>query len=185
MYEALRDYGDRIDTIGLFSFKVDRTGTITESGVTMSSMMTYINKWKHIRWLLTVANDGANSVFKALRDNIGGAQDKFCSELVRIMQKYPWCAGVDIDLEKGDDYSTHAASTAMFAHIYNTVKAYDSSKEMNICLPGMTSVNGSVGGENWCVYGDLDKYCDTASLMTYGMLGHRFRSWSRLSEKLA
>ncbi len=25
---------------------------------------------------------------------------------------------------------------------------------MNICLPGMTSVNGSVGGENWCVYGD-------------------------------
>lgn len=87
MYEALRDYGDRIDTIGLFSFKVDRTGTITESGVTMSSMMTYINKWKHIRWLLTVANDGANSVFKALRDNIGGAQDKFCSELVRIMQK--------------------------------------------------------------------------------------------------
>ena len=169
MYEALRDYGDRIDTIGLFSFKVDRTGTITESGVTMSSMMTYINKWKHIRWLLTVANDGANSVFKALRDNTGGAQDKFCSELVRIMQKYPWCAGVDIDLEKGDDYSTHAASTAMFAHIYNTVKAYDSSKEMNICLPGMTSVNGSVGGENWCVYADLNQYCDTASIMTYGM----------------
>ena len=33
MYEALRDYGDRIDTIGLFSFKVDKTGTITESGV--------------------------------------------------------------------------------------------------------------------------------------------------------
>lgn len=169
MFEALRDYGDRIDTIGLFSFKVDRTGTITESGVTMSSMMTYINKWKHIRWLLTVANDGANSVFKALRDNTEGAQDKFCSELVRIMQKYPWCSGVDIDLEKGDDYSTHAASTAMFAHIYNTVKSYDPSKEMNICLPGMTSVNGSVGGENWCVYGDLNQYCDTASIMSYGM----------------
>jgi hypothetical protein len=30
MYEALLDYGDRIDTIGLFSFKVDATGTITE-----------------------------------------------------------------------------------------------------------------------------------------------------------
>lgn len=36
------------------------------------------------------------------------------------------------------------ASTAMFAHIYSTVKAYDPTKEMNICLPGMTSVNGSV-----------------------------------------
>lgn len=51
MYEALRDYGDRIDTIGLFSFKVDATGTITESGVAISNMLTYINKWPHIRWL--------------------------------------------------------------------------------------------------------------------------------------
>lgn len=169
MYEALRDYGDRIDTIGLFSFKVDATGTITESGVAISNMLTYINKWPHIRWLLTIANDGANSIFKALRDNTDGAQDTFCSELVRIMEKYPWCSGVDIDLEKGDDYSTHEASTAMFKHIYETVKAYDSTKEMNICLPGMTSVNGSVGGENWCVYGDLDQYCDTASIMSYGM----------------
>lgn len=169
MYEALRDYGDRIDSIGLFSFKVDATGTITESGVSISSMMPYINKWPHIRWLLTVANDGANSIFKALRDNTGGAQDMFCSELIRIMKKYPWCDGVDIDLEKGDDYSTNQASTAMFAHIYNTVKSYDPTKEMNICLPGMTSVNGSVGGENWCVYADLNRYCDTASIMSYGM----------------
>lgn len=89
MYEALRDYGDRIDTIGLFSFKVDKTGTITESGVSISSMMTYINKWPHIRWLLTVANDGSNSVFKALRDNTDGAQDTFCSELIRIMENTP------------------------------------------------------------------------------------------------
>ncbi len=33
----------------------------------------------------------------------------------------------------------------------------------------MTGVNGSVGGENWCVYADLDPYCDTASIMSYGM----------------
>ena len=155
MYEALRDYGDRIDTIGLFSFKVDATGTITEGGVAISNMLTYIDKWPHIRWPLTVANDGANSVFKALRDNTDGAQDTFCSELVRIMEKYPWCSGVDIDLEKGDDYSTREASTAMFRHIYETVKAYDPTKEMNICLPGMTTLNGSVGGENWCVYAHL------------------------------
>ena len=169
MYNALRDYGDRISQIGLFSFKVRATGEIYETGVSISSMMTYINKWPHIKWLLTVANDGTNSVFKALRDNTNGAQDMFLSELVRIMQKYPWCDGVDIDLEKGDGYSTHEASTAMFRNIYNTVKAYDSSKLMNICLPGMTSVNGSVGGENWCVYADLNNYCDTASIMSYGM----------------
>ncbi len=172
MYQALRDYGDRISQIGLFSFRVRATGEIYESGVSIAAgsvMRTYINKWPHIKWLLTVANDGTNSIFKALRDNTDGAQDMFLSELIRIMEKYPWCDGIDIDLEKGDDYSTHTASTAMFKNIYNTVKAYDSTKLMNICLPGMTSVNGSVGGENWCVYGDLNNYCDTASIMSYGM----------------
>ena len=169
MYEALRDYGDRISQIGLFSFKVRATGEIYETGVAISDMLTYINKWPHIKWLLTVANDGSNSIFKSLRDNTDGAQDMFLSELVRIMEKYPWCDGVDIDLEKGDGYSTHEASTAMFRNIYNKVKSYDPAKQMNICLPGMTSVNGSVGGENWCVYGDLNLYCDTASIMSYGM----------------
>ena len=38
-YEALEKYGDRIDTIGLFSFKVRATGEIVESGVTISSML--------------------------------------------------------------------------------------------------------------------------------------------------
>ena len=169
MYEALEKYGDRIDTIGLFSFKVRATGEIVESGVTISSMLPYINRYRHIKWLLTIANDGANSIFRALRDNTHGAQELFLSELIRIMKKYPWCDGIDIDLERGDDYSPHAESTAMFKNIYNTIKAHDSSKLMNICLPGMTSVNGSVGGENWCVYGDLDPYCDTASIMSYGM----------------
>jgi len=33
----------------------------------------------------------------------------------------------------------------------------------------MTGVQGSVGGENWCVYADLNDYCDTAAIMSYGM----------------
>jgi spore germination protein YaaH len=169
MYTALKNYGDRLSQVGLFSFKVDATGTITESGVAISDMLTYINKYPHITWLLTVRNDGTSSVFTALRENTEGAQDKFLTELVRIMEKYPWCAGVDIDLERGGDYSTHAKSTAMFRNIWNTVKNYDSTKKVNICLPGMNSVNGSVGGENWCVYADLNPYCDTAAIMSYGM----------------
>jgi spore germination protein YaaH len=152
-----------------FSFKVRATGEIYESRRGDLRYAHLHQPWPHIKWLLTVANDGTNSIFKALRDNTNGAQDKFLSEIVRIMQKYPWCDGIDIDLEKGDGYSTHEASTAMFRNIYNKVKDYDSSKLMNICLPGMTSVNGSVGGENWCVYADLNNYCDTASIMSYGM----------------
>jgi hypothetical protein len=44
MYQALRDYGDRIDTVGIFTFEVDITGTITETGTSISSMLTYINR---------------------------------------------------------------------------------------------------------------------------------------------
>ena len=169
MYEALRDYGDRLDTVGIFTFEVDATGTLSETGTSISSMMTYINKWPHIHWMLTVMNHGTASIFTALRNNTNGAKDKFLTELVRIMEKYPWCAGVDIDLERGGGYENREAANSLFQAIYQTVKAYDSSKLVNICLPGMTGVQGSVGGENWCVYADLNPYCDTASIMSYGM----------------
>ena len=169
MYEALRDYGDRLDTVGIFTFEVDATGTLSETGTSISSMMTYINKWPHIHWMLTVMNHGTASIFTALRNNTNGAKDKFLTELVRIMEKYPWCAGVDIDLERGGGYENREAANSLFRDIYQTVKAYDPSKLVNICLPGMTGVQGSVGGENWCVYADLNPYCDTASIMSYGM----------------
>ena len=169
MYQALRDYGDRLDTVGIFTFEVSASGTISETGTSISSMMTYINRWPHIHWLLTIMNHGTASIFTALRNNTGGAKDTFLSEIVRIMEKYPWCAGIDIDLERGGGYENRAAANALFRDIYQTVKAYNPAKRVNICLPGMTGVQGSVGGENWCVYADLDAYCDTASIMSYGM----------------
>lgn len=172
MYEALRDYGDRLDTVGIFAFRVDATGTISEglSGlIKITDMLPYINRWPHINWMLTVMNDGAASIFTALRENTNGAKTKFLSELVRIIQKYPWCTGVDIDLERGGGYENKDLANALFRDIYNTVKNHDRGKQVNICLPGMTGVQGSVGGENWCVYADLNAYCDTAAIMSYGM----------------
>jgi len=169
MYEALRDYGDRLDTVGIFTFEVDITGTIKETGTSISSMMPYINKWPHIKWLLTIMNHGTASIFTALRNNTAGAKDKFLNEIIRIMDKYPWCSGVDIDLERGGGFENRNAANQLFKDIYERVKNYDSTKLVNICLPGMTSVEGSVGGENWCVYEDLNPYCDTAAIMSYGM----------------
>jgi len=32
MYQALRDYGDRLDTVGIFTFEVNISGAITETG---------------------------------------------------------------------------------------------------------------------------------------------------------
>lgn len=169
MYEALLNYGDRLDTVGIFTFEVNISGVISETGTSISSMLPYINRWPHIKWLLTIMNHGTASIFTALRNNTGGAKDMFLNEIVRIMQKYPWCAGVDIDLERGGEYENRDAANALFRDIYQRVKSYDSSKLVNICLPGMTSVKGSVGGENWCVYEDLNNYCDTAAIMSYGM----------------
>jgi spore germination protein YaaH len=119
--------------------------------------------------MLTCMNNGTESIFTALRNNTNGARDTFLSELVRIMNKYPWCAGVDIDLERGGGFENRSAANALFAAIYSTVKTYNPTKLVNICLPGMTGVEGSVGGENWCVYADLNAYCDTAAIMSYGM----------------
>lgn len=101
MYQVLRDYGDRLDTVGIFTFEMDASEATTETGTSISTMLPYINKWSHIKWLLTIMNHGTASIFTALRNNTGGAKDKFISEIVRIMEKYPWCVGVDIDLERG------------------------------------------------------------------------------------
>ncbi len=155
MFEAFEKYGDRLDTVGLFTFEVDATGTLTESGTSISQMMEYIEKWPHIKWLLTIMNNGTASVFTALRNNTNGAQDKFMTEITRIMDKYPWCAGIDIDLERGGGYENKDKANALFKRIYETVKSYNSEKLVNVCLPGMTGVQGSVGGENWCVYADI------------------------------
>ena len=169
MYQALNDYGDRLDTVGIFTFEVAITGAISETGTSISALTPYRAKWPHIKWMLTIMNHGTASIFTALRNNTNGAKTMFLSEIVRIMQKYPWCAGVDIDLERGGEFENRAAANALFADIYSTVKSYNPAKLVNICLPGMTGVQGSVGGENWCVYADLNPYCDTAAIMSYGM----------------
>lgn len=49
MYEALRDYGDRISQIGLFSFKVRATGEIYESGVAISDTAGRTTIWSSTR----------------------------------------------------------------------------------------------------------------------------------------
>jgi hypothetical protein len=128
MHQSLNNYGDRYEAVGIFTFEVAITGTITETGTPISGMMPYINKWPKVRWFLTVMNHGAASIFTALRNNESGAKTKFLSELVRIMQKYPWCAGVDIDLERGGGYENKDAANILFSDIYQTVKASNPPK---------------------------------------------------------
>ena len=169
MHQVLREKGNKLSHVGVFTFEVSADGTISETGTAVSTILPYVKKWPHIKWLLTIMNHGTASIFTALRENTNGAQDTFLSEIVRIIDKYPWCSGIDIDLERGGELANRTKANALFSRIYSTVKAKGANLHVNICLPGMTSVGGSVGGENWCVYADLDAYCDTAAIMSYGM----------------
>ena len=131
MHQALNNYGDRFEAVGIFTFEVDATGTISETGTSISTMLTYINKWPHIKWMLTVMNHGTASIFTALRNNTNGAKDMFLTELC-ASQKYPWCAVWTLTLNVAAK-SKPAAANALFRDIYNTVKAYDSTKLVNLC----------------------------------------------------
>jgi hypothetical protein len=45
MFQALNNYGDRFESVGIFTFEVDATGTISETGTAVSGILPYIQKW--------------------------------------------------------------------------------------------------------------------------------------------
>ena len=130
------DYGDRLTHMGLFDFLVpDNTGRIT--GTISAADLARVDRWPHIMHLLTVRNDGILSRFKAIVDNAGGAQDLFISELHRILDMYPWAAGVDIDLEVGPNDNPDGV-VALAKRIYESVKSRPSQRYVHWDLPPMT-----------------------------------------------
>lgn len=123
MHQVLREKGNKLSHVGVFTFEVSADGTISETGTAVSTILPYVKKWPHIKWLLTIMNHGTASIFTALRENTNGAQDTFLSEIVRIIDKYPWCSGIDIDLERGGELANRTKANALFSRIYSTVKA--------------------------------------------------------------
>jgi len=167
MYQELWDYGYKIYQVGLFDFQVDATGTIT--GSIPTEELQRIQRWPHIRWLLTVRNDGYQSIFQALLDNTNGAQDKFLSEINRILDQYSSFAfGIDIDLERGGGVENREKAITLFRRIYQTVKARSSNRWVHVDLPAMTGPGETVGGEYWCDYAALEPYFDSCAIMSYG-----------------
>ena len=138
MHQVLREKGNKLSHVGIFTFEVSADGTISETGTAVSTILPYVKKWPHIKWLLTIMNHGTASIFTALRENTDDAQDTFISEIVRIIDKYPWCSGIDIDLERGGELANRTKANALFSRIYSTVKAKGANLHVNICLPGMT-----------------------------------------------
>jgi len=158
------DYGDRLTHMGLFDFLVpDNTGRIT--GTISAADLARVDRWPHIMHLLTVRNDGILSRFKAIVDNAGGAQDLFISELHRILDMYPWAAGVDIDLEVGPNDNPDGV-VALAKRIYESVKSRPSQRYVHWDLPPMTG-DGVPWWERWCDYRRMAPYFDSCVIMSY------------------
>jgi spore germination protein YaaH len=155
-------HGDRITHVGLFFFLINSNGTIT--GAVPSNTLEAVNRWPHITWLLTVRNDGIQSIWRSLLTD-QTAQDTFIAELHRLLDIYPWADGIDVDLEYGPNDLVEKIYQ-LYARIYSEVKGR--GKHVHLDLPPMTAPYTTVGPEKWCAYERLRDICDTAQIMTYG-----------------
>jgi len=158
-----RDYGDRITHMGLFDFLVlDNTGRI--EGVIPAADLERVARWPHITHLLTVRNDGILSRFRAIVED-KAVQDMFISELHRILDMYPFAAGVDIDLEKGPNDNPDGV-VALAKRIYESIKSRPTQRYVHWDLPPMTG-DGAPSWERWCDYRRMEPYFDTCVIMSY------------------
>ena len=99
MYEALEKYGDRIDTIGLFLLRYELQVKLLRV-VSPSAVCSLHQPLSSHQMATTIANDGANSIFRALRDNTNGASGTVSIRAYSHYWKSIRGDGIDIDLEK-------------------------------------------------------------------------------------
>lgn len=164
MYQEIEDYGDLMHQLGCFYFVVNSQGIV--SGSIPSRLLPLIEKWPHIKWFLTVRNDGYESIFRALVLNTGGAQDTFISEIHRILDACPWAAGIDLDLERGPDDLRNQV-TELFKRIYQSVKTRPSQNRVHVDLPPKQG-NHTPYWEESFDYAALAPYFDSCAIMSYG-----------------
>lgn len=158
------DHGDKFTTLGLFDFLVpDNTGQLV--GTIPQADLDRIARWPNTQYLLTVRNDGILPRFEAIVNNTGGAQDRFISDLHRILDMYPFAAGVDVDLEKGPNDNPEGV-ILLARRIYNSIKARPAQRYVHWCLPPMTG-DRTPFWERWCDYKRMEPYFDSAIIMSY------------------
>lgn len=179
--ELIKRIGPKLTQLGLFFFDVRSSGHLwssvdtaenNERGLTpvLDELMVVAREaseqWPHITMLLTIKNDGFESLFRAILTD-QQAQNRFILEIHRILDRYSWCDGVDIDLERGPN-DLKSQIYALYQRIYTEVKSRPRNRHVHVDLPPMTGPGVTVGPENWCEYERLAPLCDTAQIMTYG-----------------
>ncbi|GAA0360884.1 glycosyl hydrolase family 18 protein [Bacillus horti] len=179
--ESMRRIGPKLTQLGLFFFDVRHDGSLwssvdtienNEAGRTpvlqdiMQVAQQVKEQWPHITMLLTIKNDGFESIFRSILTD-PAAQNRLIGELHRILDEFSWCDGVDIDLERGPNDLKEEIYT-LLERFYSEVKGRASNRHVHIDLPPMTGPGVTVGPENWCEYERIAPLCDTAQIMTYG-----------------
>ena len=48
MHQVLREKGNKLSHVGVFTFEVSADGTISETGTAVSTILPYVKKWPHI-----------------------------------------------------------------------------------------------------------------------------------------
>lgn len=164
MFKMIERYADVMGQVGLFNFTVDSNGRI--SGEVPQRMLNVIPRYPEVNWMLTIQNlNTAYAVVDAILNNTNGARNLFFSELQRLLDTYPQCDGIDIDLENCGGIENQSLMRDLIAEIYNWCHAR--GKLLNICMPPITGPNASVGGEYWCAYEDYKNTVDTMAIMSY------------------
>lgn len=122
-------------------------------------------KWPHIKWFLSLRNDGTYNAIKYLMDNVNNVQTTFLSEISRIIDENPWCYGIDLDLEHCGGAENADNMVALIKKVYQLV--HSKGKKLHYDLPAMNGEYWSVGSENWCSYARLNPYLDSVTIMSY------------------
>ena len=164
MFKMIERHAGVMGQVGLFNFTVDVNGHIT--GAVPQRMLNVIPRFPEVNWLLTIQNlNTAYSVVDALLNNTNGAKSTFFSEMQRLIDTYPLCNGIDIDLENCGGFENQEPMKEFIAEVYSWCHAR--GKLLNVCMPPITGPNNSVGGEYWCAYEDYKDTVDTMAIMSY------------------
>lgn len=143
--------------------------TVRDSITVWNTYMEWVNKirekWPHIKWFLSVRNDGTYNAIEYLMNNNNYVQDVFLSEIERLIDENPWCAGIDLDLEHCGGIQNADNMVALIARVSEVVHA--KGKLLHYDLPAMNGEYWSIGSENWCSYERLNPYLDSVIIMSY------------------
>ena len=161
------DHGERITQVGLFCGNIQADGSIVGDSSILNKGRELKQKWPHIKVLITLKNDGDKARINPLVQNTNNERTTFFTDLHALLDTYNYLDGVDLDFERIDD-NTETDIYSLYQDCWNQVKSRAANRHVHLDLPPMTGPGETVGPEKWCRYEDLDPYCDTVQIMTYG-----------------